>query len=52
MTAALMFTAAPLALINRLPGLLVTADEALFSASIAGTAGLGSRLVGAAEFIN
>ena len=52
MTVALMFTAALVPPLNRSPGLLVTAAGALISASIAGTAGLGSRLVGAGGFIN
>ena len=52
MTVALMFTAALVPPLNRSPGLLVTAAGALVSASIAGTAGLGSQLVGAGEFIN
>ena len=52
MTATALFVAVLVAPLCRRRGLLVTAGGALVSASIAGTAGLSGRLVGAAEFIN
>ena len=52
MTATVLFMASPVAPLGRRRGLLVTAGGALVSASIAGTAGLSSRLVGAAGSIN
>ena len=52
MTATALFVASPVAPLGTRRGLLVTAGGALVSASIAGTAGLSSRLVGAAGSIN
>ena len=52
MTATALFVAVLVAPLGRRRGLLVTAGGALVSASIAGTAGLGSRLVGAGGSIN
>ena len=52
MTATALFVAVLVAPLCRRRGLLVTAGGALVSASIAGTAGLSSRLVGAAGSIN
>ena len=52
MTATALFVAVLVAPLCRRRGLLVTAGGALVSASIAGTADLSNRLVGAAEFIN
>ena len=52
MTATALFVAVLVAPLCRRRGLLVTAGGALVSASIAGTAGLSGRLVGAAGSIN
>ena len=52
MTATALFMASPVAPLGRRRGLLVTAGGALVSASVAGTADLSGRLVGAAGSIN